>query len=285
MSSEGRPAIGSLLDAATERLRAAGVTKPRREANRLWAWQHRVAPGQAVLDRDHGADPAAGQRFDDAVRRRIAGEPIAYVLGWAGFRHLELVADRRALIPRPETELLVEHALRLVRTGRALDLCTGSGCLALALAQEGSFDQVTGSDLSREALSLAATNARITGRSLRLVQSDLGAAFRAERFDVIVANPPYLTVAEFEALDASVREWEPRLALASGPDGLEASRGIVTQAATLLVPGGWLVMELDSTRGRRTAELARDAGLAQITVLEDLFGRERYLIARRGHDA
>lgn len=282
MSSEGGPAIGSLIDAATERLRAAGVTKPRREANRLWAWQLRIAPGQAVLDRDRAADAAAGRRFEDAVSRREAGEPIAYVLGWSGFRHLELSVDRRVLIPRPESELIVEHGLRLVRTGRALDLCTGSGCLALALAQEGSFDLVTASDRSRDALAVAAENVRRAGSRVGLVHCDLGSAFRGERFNLVVSNPPYLTDAEFEALDPSVRAWEPRMALASGVDGLDATRGILTQAGHLLVPGGWLVMELDSSRGSVTAGLAREAGLSRVTVLDDLFGRARYLIARRG---
>jgi len=274
--------IGSLLDAATERLRAGGVVKARREANRLWAWQNRIAPGQAVLDRDRGADAPARQAFERAVERRAVGEPLAYVLGSAGFRRLELVMDRRALIPRPETELLVDHALRLVRSGRALDLCTGSGCLALSLSQEGAFDCVTGSDVSPEALSLAAENVRRTGLPVRLVRADLGAGLRDGSFNLVVSNPPYLSGAEYETLDVSVKAWEPRLALEAGSDGLDVARRLFPEVRCLLAPGGWLVMELDFSRSAATASLARDAGLEAVNVLDDLFGRARYLVARQG---
>lgn len=282
MSSEGAAAIGGLLDAAADRLRAAGIVKPRREANRLWAWQNRITPGQAVLDRLREAEAPRRAAFEAAVSRRVAGEPLAYVLGSTGFRSLELTVDRRALIPRPETELLVDHALRLVRSGRALDVCTGSGCLALALAAEGGFSQVIGSDLSRDAAALAALNARACGLPALLVRSDLGTAFRGERFDLVVSNPPYLTEAEYQGLDASVKAWEPREALIAGPDGLAAIRRLLEQAPGLLAPGGWMVMELDFSRADLTAELARGAGLVAVNVLNDLFGRARYLVARRG---
>jgi len=282
VSSEGAAAIGGLLDAAADRLRAAGIVKPRREANRLWAWQNRITPGQAVLDRLREAEAPRREAFEAAVSRRVAGEPLAYVLGSTGFRTLELTVDRRALIPRPETELLVDHALRLVRSGRALDVCTGSGCLALALAAEGGFSQVIGSDLSRDAVALAALNARACRLPALLVRSDLGTAFRGERFDLVVSNPPYLTEAEYQGLDPSVKVWEPPEALIAGPDGLAAIRRLLEQAPGLLAPGGWMVMELDFSRADLTAELARGAGLVAVNVLNDLFGRARYLVARRG---
>ena len=282
MSSEGAAAIGGLLDAAADRLRAAGIVKPRREANRLWAWQNRITPGQAVLDRLREAEAPRREAFEAAVSRRVAGEPLAYVLGSTGFRSLELTVDRRALIPRPETELLVDQALRLVRSGRALDVCTGSGCLALALAAEGGFSQVIGSDLSRDAVALAALNARACRLPALLVRSDLGTAFRGERFDLVVSNPPYLTEAEYQGLDPSVKVWEPPEALIAGPDGLAAIRRLLEQAPGLLAPGGWMVMELDFSRADLTAELARGAGLVAVNVLNDLFGRARYLVARRG---
>jgi len=282
VSSEGAAAIGGLLDAAADRLRAAGIVKPRREANRLWAWQNRITPGQAVLDRLREAEAPRRAAFEAAVSRRVAGEPLAYVLGSTGFRSLELTVDRRALIPRPETELLVDHALRLVRSGRALDVCTGSGCLTLALAAEGGFSQVIGSDLSRDAVALAALNARACRLPALLVRSDLGTAFRGERFDLVVSNPPYLTEAEYQGLDASVKAWEPREALIAGPDGLAVIRRLLEHAPGLLAPGGWMVMELDFSRADLTAELARGAGLVAVNVLNDLFGRARYLVARRG---
>lgn len=275
--------VGDLIEGAAVRLRAAGVVKPRREANRLWAWLNRVSPGEAYLGREQGTRAALQQAFDAAVDRRVAGEPMAYVLGHTGFRNLEIRCDRRALIPRPESEGIIEHALRRVPAGRcALDLGTGTGCLALALADEGRFDQVVAADLSPDALALAAENAMQTGRALRLVRSDFGTGLAGGQFDLVVANPPYLTAAEYAALDASVREWEPRLALASGTDGLAATRRVLGEGIRLLAPQGWLVMELDSTRGSTVADLARGAGWVEVGVWEDLFGRPRYLTARRG---
>lgn len=281
MASDAPVRVTELFDEATLRLRAAGVVKPRREANRLWAWLSRTSVGEAYLGRDQGAALEMAGAFRDAVDRRAAGEPLAYVLGRTGFRNLELVTDRRALIPRPETEALIDHALGRVRTGRAIDLGTGTGCLALALAAEGSFELVVGVDVSADALSLAHENARLNRLTVPFVRSDLGCGFRSDRFELVVTNPPYLTDAEYDALDASVKSWEPRQALSSGPEGLDATRRIFDQGLSLLRPGGWIVMELDSSRGTVAAELARVAGWIEINVWDDLFGRPRYLTARR----
>src|SRR5687767_3162874 len=144
------------------------------------------------------------------------------------------------------------------------------------------FSQVIGSDLSRDAVALAALNARACRLPALLVRSDLGTAFRDERFDLVVSNPPYLTEAEYQGLDPSVKVWEPPEALIAGPDGLAAIRRLLEQAPGLLAPGGWMVMELDFSRADLTAELARGAGLVAVNVLNDLFGRARYLVARRG---
>jgi release factor glutamine methyltransferase len=271
-----------LIERAATRLRAAGVTKPRREAHRLWAWMNRTTPGEVYLRREQGTDAEVGRAFEDAVARRAAGEPLAYVLGATGFRHLELRCDRRALIPRPETEGVVDHALRRVRSGRALDVGTGTGCLALALAREGAFSEVVATDLSEDALGLAQENAALTGLPIRLVRSDLGAALAGERFDLVVSNPPYLTETEYAALDDSVKAWEPAMALVSGPDGLAATRRMLAEAPSLVLPGGWLVMELDSTRSAQAAEYAGRAGWTEIEVHDDLFGRPRYLTTRQG---
>jgi release factor glutamine methyltransferase len=275
--------VSELLEGAAARLRSAGVPKPRREAHRLWAWINRVSPGEAYLFRDRARIPESRvlEEFDAMVARRVGGEPLAYVLGHIGFRNLELRCDRRALIPRPESEGLIEHALRRMPGGhRALDLGTGTGCLALALADEGRFDRIVAADVSREALRLAAENAAATGHQLALVQGEFGAAL-AGHFDLIVANPPYLTEAEYAGLDGSVRDWEPRLALASGADGLEATRQVLRDASRLLAARGWLVMELDSSRSALVAALAGDAGFHEVGVWEDLFGRARYLTARQ----
>jgi release factor glutamine methyltransferase len=283
LPSDAPVTIADLFEEATTRLRAAGVVKPRREANRLWAWLSRTSVGESYLGRDQGSVLEMAGAFREAVARRAAGEPMAYVLGRTGFRNLELLTDRRALIPRPETEGMIDYALERVRTGSAVDLGTGTGCLALALAEEGSFDLVVGVDVSADALALAEENARLTRLPVRFVRSDFGSGLQRGRFDLLVANPPYLTDAEHDALDQSVKSWEPRSALAGGADGLEATRRIFTECLELLTPGGWIVMELDSTRGTAAAGLARGAGWTEIDLWDDLFGRPRYLTARRSH--
>jgi release factor glutamine methyltransferase len=276
------PAIGELIERAATRLRTAGVTKPRREAHRLWAWMNRTTPSQVYFGRDREADAEVARAFEDAVARRAAGEPLAYLLGSIGFRRLELRCDRRALIPRPESESLVDLALARVRTGRALDLGTGTGCLALALAQEGAFSEIVATDLSEDALALARENAALTGLSIRLVRSDLGTGLAGEQFDLVVSNPPYISEPEYAALDDSVKAWEPAMALVSGPDGLAVTRRMLGEARSLVLSGGWLVMELDSSRCAIAAECAGRAGWTEIDVHDDLFGRPRYLTARQG---
>lgn len=285
MPSEGPAAIGDLIESAVARLGAAGVIKPRREAHRLWAWVSRTAVGDAYLSRTAALDREVAREYERAVARRVAGEPIAYVLGLAGFRRLELRSDRRALIPRPETEGIIDLALARMRRGRAADLGTGTGCLALSLALEGTFDLVVAVDSSAEALALARENAALTGLGIHLVRSDLGAALRGERCDLLVANPPYLTDAEYDALDPSVKAWEPRSALAAGPDGLLVTRRILAEGPALLTSGGWLVMELDSTRSMDAVALAGAMGWTEIGVHDDLFGRRRYLTACREQQA
>jgi release factor glutamine methyltransferase len=272
--------VADLLEDAARKLRAAGVVKPRREANRLWAWQHRLNAGEAWLTRDQAADEERARAFAEAVERRVRGEPLAYILGHCGFRRLELRCDPRALIPRPETEGVVELALGKVSSGAALDIGTGTGCLALALADEGDF-RVTAVDRSEAALSLARENAESTALSIELISSDLGAALRGRAFDLIVTNPPYLTEVEYQALDPSVRAFEPREALVGGPDGLEPTRRILSEGRTLLRPGGWIVVEVDSARSGAVGELARALGWEAVEIKRDLFGRDRYLSARR----
>lgn len=273
--------VADLLEEASRKLRAAGVIKPRREANRLWAWQHRLNPGETWLTRDHPAGEARARSFAEAVDRRVRGEPLAYILGHCGFRRLEIRCDARALIPRPETEGIVDLALSLTRNGAVLDLGTGTGCLGLALADEGGFD-VTAVDTSEQALSLATENVAATGLPVELIRSDLCGALHGRSFDLIVANPPYLAESEYDALDPSVKSWEPRAALVGGPKGLELTQRILAEAPGVLRPGGWLVVELDSARSDAVRQLAGELGWERLRVEPDLFGRKRYLVAGRG---
>jgi release factor glutamine methyltransferase len=215
------------------------------------------------------------------LTRRLVGEPLAHVTGLAGFRRLVLRSDARALIPRPETEGLVDLVLSRCATGIAADVCTGSGCVALALADEGNFDRVLGVDVSPGAVALARENGARTGLRVEWRVGDLCAPIAGERIDLLVANPPYLTDGEYAGLDSSVRVWEPGLALVSGSDGLAATRRILSEARDVVRDGGWIALEVDCRRAGAVAAMAGGLGWAGAEVYEDLFGRARYMLARR----
>ena len=269
------------LAAAAAQLRTGGITASRREALLLWSGLDGSAPGDVLIRDSLTGRGALVARFREAVARRIAGEPIQYVVGVTGFRRLVLGTDRRALIPRPETEGIVDLALRLAPSGRALDLGTGTGCLALALADEGAWRDVTAIDASEDALSLARENGERSGLEVRWLLGDWAAPVRSERFDVIVCNPPYIATGELAGLDRSVTDWEPMLALDGGPDGLDVPRRVLVEAREVAAPEAALVMELDASRAADTADLAKALGWTDITVHDDLFGRPRYLAARQ----
>ena len=273
--------LDQLVTHAGARLLAAGLHEPKREAWRIWSdlvgtswFAGSIFSEQAVPE-----DQAA--RFRTAVDRRARGEPLPYVTGVTGFRQLTLRSDRRALIPRPETEGVVEWALKLQPAGTAVDIGTGTGCLALALAEEGDYDFILGVERSAEALGLAEENRRATGLGIDLVRADLVEALAARSFDLIVSNPPYLTQAEYQRLEPAVRAWEPEAALVGGPEGIEVTRRLLGEALPILRPGGWMVLELDTTRATAAARLADAAWWCEVAVHDDLYGRARYLLARR----
>lgn len=285
-----RPAtIGAELEAAAALLGEAGVAEPRREANRLWAAIAGVRPGDAWLHREGPSDPPTTARFRAAVRDRADGVPLAYAAGSVAFRTLELAIDRRALIPRPETEGLVDLVLRWCREtgewgagsgGIAADIGTGSGCIALSLAVEGSFERVIATDLSAAAASLARENvARVAPPvPVDVRVGDLLAPLGHAHCRVIVANPPYLTEDEWIALEPAVRDCEPKSALASGADGLETTRRLLGGARAVLEPGGLLALEIDERRAEAVRRLAEAAGW-RVRIHRDVFGRPRYALA------
>lgn len=278
---EAAQPLQALLESAGQMLEAAGLPESRREALRIWSDLERSTAASAILGRGEPVDAARATRFLSAVGRRAAGEPIAYVTGWTGFRRLILATDARALIPRPETEGLIDLALAKVATGLAADIGTGTGALALALAQEGRFTTVIGIDLSPDALALARENGLRLGLPVTWCDGDLVAPLDGMEVDLLVSNPPYLTEAEYAALEPAVRDFEPRLALPSGEDGLEATRRLLDEGRRAVRVGGWIALELDCRRAEASAELARAFGWTEVTVHDDLFGRARYLLARR----
>lgn len=217
----------------------------------------------------------------------INERPQQYREGKAYFRHLELQVDERVLIPRPETEVVVDWALRLAGAGggTAVDIGTGSGAIALSLALEGSFDGVIATDVSADAIEAAAANLARLRPGLRApVELRLG-SFLAPVLGIcarlLISNPPYIAAGEMRALPANVRGWEPPLALLSGEDGMAATATIIEGAHRVLAPGGWLVLETDSTRARAAEALVRAQDrYTDVAVHADLTGRDRVLIAR-----
>jgi len=233
--------------------------------------------------------PGEAPRIELALHRRLRGEPLAYVVGEAAFRDLVLQVDARVLIPRPETEVVVEEALRVTADragGVAVDIGTGSGAIALALATEGRFDRVLATDVSADALAVAQGNAdRLTATMARMapVECRLGAdlaPLQGVSARVIVSNPPYIAYEEAAALPASVRNWEPTVALFAARGGLARYEVLVQGARRYLEPGGWLVLELDASRAAPVAAMAAAAGYEQVQVKQDLAGRDRVLLAR-----
>lgn len=270
--------IRFVLGATTKLLEERGFRSPRLDAEVLLA--HALGTGRVTLYTDHDrplAEPEL-ERYRELVRRRLKHEPVAYLVGKREFHGVELAVDARVLVPRPETEHLVEEALRLAGPGdvKVADVATGSGAVALALAKAlGARGRVFASDVSAAALEVARANAARLGLEVTLVEGDLGAPLGAfAPFDVVAANLPYLTAAEMAALDADVAH-EPRLALAGGPDGLDLVRRLVPEVRGLLAPGGGLCLEIGPAQAEATAALLGAAGYAGVRVLKDLEGRPR----------
>ena len=254
----------------------------------LWAATLGTTVGDAWLRRHEAKSPEAVVKFREAAERLAKGIPFAYAVGRVPFRTLDLAIDSRALIPRPETEGLVDLVLAKSRTGGLVaDIGTGSGCIALSLAVEGRFDKIIAVEQSSAAAQLARENvlriAPATPVEIRVGDLLGPLVDNEQRYRVIVANPPYLTAAEYEALDPSVRDFEPADALVSGPDGLAATRALFAGAADLLEPHGLLAIEIDERRGDAIRALARQYGWKDVEIHADLFGCPRYALATPGH--
>jgi release factor glutamine methyltransferase len=257
-----------------------------RETAAVWAAIAGTTVGEAWLGRDEPKAPQLVAKYNEALALLERGVPFPYAVGSVGFRTLDLKIDPRALIPRPETEGLVDLVLRHAGVGGlAADVGTGSGCIALSLAVEGHFDAVIAVEQSSAAAALARENvARVNPRPrtpVEVIEGNLLEALgdKRERYRVIVSNPPYLTEVEFSSLDSLVRDFEPHEALVSGADGLGATRDLLAGARGLLEPGGLLALEIDERRGEAVRALARELGWGRIDIQSDLFGRPRYALA------
>jgi release factor glutamine methyltransferase len=264
-------------------LQAAGLQEPQREA--LALLQGLLQIELTALYREN---PSLSQeeleRLREAASRRARREPLQYILGWVDFAGLRLRVGPGVLIPRPETELLLQHALALAPKDRPIEVaepCSGSAALALALAKALPLAQVWATECSQEALGWARLNLRQLGLEQRvhLLHGDLLEPLRGMSFDLLLGNPPYVPTGKLRGLQPEVSLWEPRQALDGGPDGLDIIRRILREAPSVLRPGAWLLLELGGQQ--EAAALARKAGLRDIQLKEDLAGQVRFLLCRK----
>lgn len=290
-----RPAVAdAILDGAAY-LGSRGVEDARLEAEHLLAHLLGLPRLHLYLDLDRPLGPCEAERYQALLRRRRAREPLQYIVGSAPFRNLDLRVDPRVAIPRPETEYLLDVLMELVRRdgcpeGEAapfesvLEIGTGSGAIAISLATEGIARSVTATDISPEALAVAVGNARRAGaREIEFLAGDSLAPVSQGKFDLVISNPPYLTRAEWLTAQPEVREWEPRVAMHGGGDGLDVVRSVAAGVGGVLRPGGWFGLEVGSGQVEAVAALLRSSpALGAPTDRSDLTGRGRYVFARWG---
>jgi release factor glutamine methyltransferase len=265
------------LISATDALRAAGVEAPRLDAELLLAEATGWERARLAAAPEAGVPAGAGRRFGEMVRRRLRREPVAYILGRKGFRHIELAVDRRVLVPRPETELLVELALELAPR-RVLDMGTGSGAIALAIADELSECEIVATDTAPAALEVARDNAERLGFADRVEFVEAMLPPDIAGLGVIVANLPYVAESEWAGLEPEVTKWEPREALLAGADGLDTIRAAIPVAATAAPV---LALEVGAGQAPAVSELLFEAGFAAVETRSDLAGIPRVVWGRR----
>jgi release factor glutamine methyltransferase len=280
--------IGRVLAWAASDFRGRGIESPRLDAELLLSFVLGVDRIRLILEVDRLLSPAELGAFRELIKRRRVREPMAYILGKREFYGLDFRVGRDVLIPRPDSETLVEVALERTSGralyGRALDLCTGSGCIAVAFKKQRPSWSVTATDLSVSAVEVARENAVRLGAiwGLRFLVGDLTSPLQpGERFDLITANPPYIASAEVDGLDPGIRDFEPRLALDGGADGLDVARRVVNEATPLLDRSGVLAIEVAAGQAGAVCELFASAGLEAIDRRKDYQGHERVVSGRK----
>jgi release factor glutamine methyltransferase len=273
--------IESMVKWATDDFRTRGIENPRLDAEVLVAWALGIDRVRIIVD---GKRPLVGEelgKLRDLVKRRRAREPVAYLRGEREFYGRRFMVDKRVLVPRPDTETLVDVALN--RTAhrslslRGLDLCTGSGCVAITLARQRPTVHIHATDLSEDALTVARANAyRLGAYKVSFSAGDLfDATLPWPKFDLITANPPYIATAEVETLAPDIKDFEPRIALDGGQDGLDLVRRIVDAAPRYLLTEGVLALEIGSDEGPATAHLLEERGFREVVVTRDYGKLER----------
>lgn len=285
MGTDETLTVGAILEKGTAWLAAKGVEDAAVQAG--WLASAYLNVGRAALASrlaDEAGDEFTG-RMRSAMVRLANGEPVQYVLGEWDFRFLTLKTDRRALIPRPETEQLVslvleEPDLRAVPEPVVCDVGTGTGCIAISIAREMPSARCVAIDIDEGALSLARENAALCGASVEFRHGRNLEGFGVASIDAVVSNPPYIDAASMVTLPAHIRNHEPRVALYGGEDGLDVIRALVNDAAIALRRGGWCFLEIGDGQGERVRAILEDAGFSSVTILKDFAGLDRYAKAR-----
>lgn len=280
--------IKRVLSWATDDFKRRGNKSARLDAELLLCEALGLDRIKLIVEAERPLSDPELARYRDLIKRRRASEPIAYILGRREFFALPMRVDRRVLIPRPDTETLVEAALDGTRDrhlfGRMLDLCTGSGCVAIAFAKERPTWRVTAVDVSPDAAAVARDNVLRAGvvNNLTVIEGDLFAPLPSDaRFELITANPPYIPSGDIAGLDADVRDFEPRLALDGGADGLVITRRLVSQARAFLQPGGLIALEGGFDQAPAVSALLEGAGFVDVARHKDLAGVERVVSGRQ----
>ena len=272
--------VRDALEAAVDALDAAGCETARLDAELLLADATGWDRAKLAAEPEARLPVGASREFGETVRRRVRREPVAYILGRKGFRRLELLVDRRVLIPRPETELLVELALEL-KPRAVLDVGTGSGAIALAVADELEDAGVTAIDTSFDAVRVAQANADRLALADRVDVVLRGpSSLRGAETDLLLANLPYVGEEEWEDLAPEIREYEPREALVSGPTGLEAIQALAEELLGLAPRPAVVALEVGAGQAEAVADLVRAAGYGEIEIRSDLAGHDRVVIGR-----
>ena len=270
--------IGGILSPMLKETKKLFAEKGIDESDAEWIYSLALnIPRSQLEDKERVVKPSEAKKVEEIVQKRLTGRPLWYVIGDTEFYGCKIKVDERALIPRPETEILAEHAIKTVEEGdKVLDLCTGSGCIAIAIAKNcaGKRVQVTASDVSDAAIMLAKENANYNSVDITFIQSDLFSKIHG-RFNLIVCNPPYIKTSEIPALQREVRDWEPRIALDGGEDGLDFYRRLAREISRYIAKGGMLMLEVGEGQAEEVLKLFEKRDYAM--VVKDYQGVDRIL--------
>jgi release factor glutamine methyltransferase len=278
---------------AKEFLETSGVDDAGKEAEMIIS--HCLGTDRVIIYRDNPRIPEnIIQKIDEYLKRRTKKEPLQYIFGHTEFYGLKIKTGPGVLIPRPETELLVEETIKIISNFspesfrdriskfKILDLCTGSGCLALVLAREFPEAQVYGTDTSEVAIRYAKENAYLNEiKNVKFVTGSLFDPVKELKFDLIISNPPYIKRSDIKSLQPEIKDWEPVEALDGGEDGLDYYRAIIPEARNYLKEGGYLLLELGMSQSDEVKEMSEDAGFKDISLMKDFAGIERVLVAKK----